>query len=207
MLKRDPAPAARTCRAHRERQRRRILDAAERLFDEHGVDRVAMAGITSASGLRASAVYRHFSNKDDIAWAIPGEVLADLAAQATEAIETAMTALDKITGGLLTLEAKLNLQGFGYFGALIREGLADGSLHPHRDPGLAMHAVINAVTGAQCRLASLGNRVGLDYGQPIGRLFRETIRVILHGLRSTGIRAVRVNTSGRNVTKEGTKSS
>ena len=52
-----------------------------------------------------------------------------------------------------------------------------------------MHAVINAVIGAQRRLASLGNRVELEYGQPVDRLFRETIRIILLGLRATDPRA------------------
>jgi len=239
MPMRDAASAAHTYRAHRERQRRRILDAAERLFDEHGIDRVTMAEIISTSGLRASTMYQYFSNKDDIVWAILGEVLADLAAEAKESIGTARTALDKITAllqliadrlandqaqvrfmaqfdamyardwpaeRLLTLEAQINPLGFRYFGTLIREGIADGSLRPDLDPDLTMHAVINAVIGAQRRLASLGNRVQLEYGQPIERLFRETIRVILLGLRATEIRAARVSTRGRNVRKKRMKS-
>ena len=48
-----------------------------------------------------------------------------------------------------------------------------------------MHAVINTVIGAQRRLASLGKKVELEYGQPIDRLFRETIRVLVLGLRAT----------------------
>jgi hypothetical protein len=48
-----------------------------------------------------------------------------------------------------------------------------------------MHAVMNAVVGAQRRLASLGDKVELEYGQPIDRMFRETIRVILFGLRAS----------------------
>src|SRR5450755_1686780 len=67
---------------------------------------------------------------------------------------------------------------------LIREGIADGSLRPDLNPDLTMHAVINAVVGAQRRLASLGNKVELEYGQSIGRLFRETIRVVVLGLRA-----------------------
>ena len=43
---------------------------------------------------------------------------------------------------------------------------------------------MNAVVGAQRRLASLGSRVELEYGQPIDSLFRETIRLILLGLRA-----------------------
>ncbi len=235
MATRDAAPEAHTYHAHRERQRRRILDAAERLFDEHGIDRVTMADIISAIGLRASTMYQYFSNKDDIVWAILGEVMADMAARAKEWSDTARTALEKITAllelmadrlakdpakvrflaqfdamyarngpseRLLTLEAQINPQGFRYFGTLIREGIADGSLRPDLDPDLTMHAVINAVIGAQRRLASLGNRVELEYGQPVDRLFRETIRVILLGLRATEIRVARVRTRGRNVTKK-----
>ena len=62
-----------TYHAHRERQRRRILDAAWKLFDERGIDRVTMAEITSASGVQPSTMYQYFSNKDDIVWAIVGE--------------------------------------------------------------------------------------------------------------------------------------
>jgi len=85
---------------------------------------------------------------------------------------------------LLSLEAQVNPGGLEYFSTLIRDGIADGSLRPDLDPDLTMHAVINAVVGAQRRLASLGNRVELEYGHPIDRLFRETIRIILLGLRA-----------------------
>ena len=212
----DQEPSPQKYRAHRERQRRRILDAAGRLFDERGIDRVTMAELTTASGVRASTMYQYFSNKDDIVWAIVAEVLTALAAEANEATQSARTAMDKITAlfdtlagtlandpakvrfmaqfdamyardwpaeRLLTLEAQLNPMGASYFGTLVREGIADGSLRPDLDPDLTMQAVINAVIGAQRRLASLGSRVEAEYGQPVDRLFRETIRVILLGLR------------------------
>ena len=35
------------------------------------------------------------------------------------------------------------------------------------DPGLTMHAVMNAMIGAQRRLASFGNKVEQEYGKPI----------------------------------------
>jgi AcrR family transcriptional regulator len=210
-------PSPKTYHAHRERQRRRILEAAEELFDERGVDRVTMADITSASGVRASTIYQYFSNKDEIVWAMLSELLDETTKRAKKIIEGATTGLSKITGlldfladelsknpakvrfaaqfdamygrnwpaeRLLTLEAQINPQGFRHFNKLIREGIADGSLRRDLDPDLTMHAVINAVIGAQRRLASLGNKVELEYGQPIDRLFRETIRVILLGLRA-----------------------
>jgi hypothetical protein len=85
---------------------------------------------------------------------------------------------------LLSLEAQVSPGGLRYFSDLIRDGIRDGSLRPDLDPDLTMHAVINAVIGAQRRLASLGSRVEVEYGHPINRLFCETIRIILLGLRA-----------------------
>jgi AcrR family transcriptional regulator len=218
MLTANPTPPPRTYHLHRERQRRRILDASEKLFDRHGIDRVTMSDIVSASGLRTSTLYQYFSSKDDIVWAIVEEVLAESTERAKAATKGAGTALDKITAllnlfaddlvnhqakvrfmaqfdamyardwpadRLLALEAQISPEGFQQLGWLIREGIADGSLRADLQPELTLHAVINAVVGAQRRLASLGSRVELEYGQPIDSLFREITRVILLGLRVT----------------------
>lgn len=218
-------PAVNGYHAHRERQRRRILDAAETLFDKRGIDRVSMADITSASGIRASTLYEYFSNKDEIVWAIVTELFAVGSKQAKGRMDGTSSGLAKITAllefmadelerspatvrfmtqfdamyardwpteRLLTLEAQINPKGFRFFSQLIREGVADGSLRPDLDPDLTMHAVINAVIAAQRRLASLGNKVEIEYGQPINRLFREPIRLIVLGLS-----AVEGSTSGK----------
>ncbi len=92
MPMRDSALAANTYHAHRERQRRRILDAAERLFDERGIERVNMAEIIAACGLRTSTLYQYFANKDEIVWAILGEVLTGFEAQARQAGTIHLTA-------------------------------------------------------------------------------------------------------------------
>jgi len=211
----SPAPSG--YHAHRERQRQRILDAAEVLFDEHGIDRVSMADITSASGIRTSTLYQYFSKKDDIVWELVSELLASVGEQAMRRVDEAKTGLAKITAllefmadelenepgkvrfmaqfdamyardwpaeRLLTLEERIHRQGFRSFGKLIRDGIADGSLRSDLDPTLTMQAIMNTVIGAQRRLASLGNKVEVEYKQPVSRLFRETIRLILLGLRS-----------------------
>lgn len=211
------AKKAKPYRAHRERQRHRILDAARRLFDRSGIDRVTMAEITSSSGLQPSTMYQYFSSKDDIVWAIVSDLFAEASEEAQQRLENTSTGLAKITAllefmadelsqnqakarfmaqfdaiyahdwpaeRLLTLESQINPRGVHYFRDVVREGIADGSLRRDLDPNLTMHAVINAVIGAQRRLASLGRKVELEYGQPIERLFRETIRIILLGLRA-----------------------
>lgn len=216
-MKTTPSPPPRTYHIHRARQRRRILDAAQKLFDLRSMDQVTMAEIIDGSGLRASTLYQYFSSKDDLVWAILEEVLADLAERAKAATAGSKTALDRITAlldlmaddlasnpakvrflaqfdamyarhwpveRLLTLEAQISPEGFQQFATLIREGIAEGSLRADLDPELTLHAVVNAVAGAQRRLASLGSRIEMEYGQPIDRLFRETTRVILLGLRA-----------------------
>ena len=75
MAGRDLQSTPNAYHAHRERQRRRILSAAERLFDEHGIDRVTMLEIVAAAGLRASTLYQYFSSKDDIVWALVRETM------------------------------------------------------------------------------------------------------------------------------------
>jgi AcrR family transcriptional regulator len=205
-------------RAHRERQRRRILAAAQELFDKQGIDRVTIAEIFAAAGIRASTLYEYFSNKDEIVWALVEEVMVRGSEGAQEAIERASgPALEKIAAlfqvfedqltreparvrfmaqfdamyardwsveRLLALEDKIIPGRLKGLVDLIREGIADGSLRSDLDPELTMHSVLNAVIGAQRRLASLGNRVEQEFGQPIGLMFRESVRIILIGLRA-----------------------
>ena len=203
--------------AHRERQRRRILDAAWKLFDERGIDRVTMAEITSASGVQPSTMYQYFCNKDDIVWALLEESMQEGSGRAKQSVDAAPNVLDRLTAlfdfmadelvnnpvkvrfmaqfdamyardwpaeRLITLESQINPEGFQVFTDLIREGIADGSLRPDLAPDLTLHAIINAAIGAQRRLASLGKKIEQEYGKPIDLLFRETIRVILLGLRA-----------------------
>ena len=203
--------------AHRERQRRRILHAAWKLFDEYGIDRTTMAEITSASGVQPSTMYQYFANKEDIVWAILRELMQEVSERSKQRLEGAPNALARLMAlmdfmadelennpvkvrfmaqfdaiyardwpakRLMTMESKINPEGFGVFTKLIREGIADGSLRSDLEPDLTMHAVMNAVIGAQRRLASLGEKVALEYGKPIDQLFRETIRVLLMGLRA-----------------------
>ena len=214
------AKPARSYPAHRERQRRRILDAAWNVFKERGIDRVTMAEITSASGVQPSTMYQYFSNKDDIVWTILDESMRDVSDRARRIQEGAPNALaciralldfmaDELANNpakvrfmaqfdamyahdwpaerLMALESRINPAGFRVFADLVREGIADGSLRPDLDPDLTVHSVLNALIGAQRRLASLGNKVEQEYGKSVDRLFRETVRVVLLGLAAPAI--------------------
>ena len=213
--KKEKAPIA--YHAHRERQRRRILDAAGKLFEERGIDRATMAEITAASGIQPSTMYQYFANKDEIVWSLLGELMEESGERAKRCVNKGANGFSRLAAlmdwmaaelrehpakvrfmaqfdatyardwpaeRLITLESEINPEGFQVFSDLIRAGMADGSLRSDLDPDLTMHAVINAVVGAQRRLASLGEKVELEYGHPVDRLFSEAVRVFLLGLRA-----------------------
>ncbi len=97
----------------------------------------------------------------------------------------AMYARDWSVERLLELEDRIAPDRSAALAALIREGIQDGSLRSDLDPELTLHAVLNTAIGAQRRLASLGHRVEEEFGQPIARLFHESVRILLLGLRAT----------------------
>ena len=219
MLAKPPALSNGPYRAHRERQSRRILAAAQELFDVRGIDRVSVAEIVSAAGIRASTLYEYFSCKDEIVWALVEEAMIQASQTIRMSLEAvtgpafakitvllqafgdelvahparvrflaqfdAMYAREWTVEQMLALEDRLFPDRFERFGSLIREGIEDGSLRSDLDPDLTLHAIMNAVIGAQRRLASLGKRVEEEYGKPIDLLFLETVRIILLGMRAT----------------------
>ncbi|HEU5097982.1 MAG TPA: TetR/AcrR family transcriptional regulator [Roseiflexaceae bacterium] len=97
----------------------------------------------------------------------------------------ALYARDWSAEQLLALEAQLFPAALStILTTLVCDGIADGSLRAELAPELTMHSVLNAAIATQRRLASLGERIEQEYGQPIDRLFAEACRVILRGLQA-----------------------
>lgn len=84
---------------HRERQRRRILAAAQEAFDARGIDRVLISEIVAETGIRTSTLYEYFSSKDEIVWALVEETMARSQARIRHRMEEAgdSSALTRIT--------------------------------------------------------------------------------------------------------------
>lgn len=60
----------------RKGPRERILDAARRLFAEHGAEAVTMAEVASAAGVARATVFNHFGTKHALVEAMTEDVLA-----------------------------------------------------------------------------------------------------------------------------------
>ena len=57
-------------------QRARIVDAARRLFAEHGFEEVTMAEVAAAAGVARATVFNHFGSKHALVEAITEDVIA-----------------------------------------------------------------------------------------------------------------------------------
>ena len=66
----NPSAAAATERADAARNRRKVLDAAERLFAERGVEQVSMDEIAAAAGVGKGTLYRRFGDRSGLAMAV-----------------------------------------------------------------------------------------------------------------------------------------
>jgi len=63
---------------HRDRQRERILEVAEKLFIRDGIDGVTLNNIADEARLSRVTLYEYFLDKEEIAWAVFQNVVEQL---------------------------------------------------------------------------------------------------------------------------------
>lgn len=85
--------------------RERIIGSAERLFAEHGFDRVSMPMIAEASSITAGAIYKHFDSKAELFFEIVRRAVQ--AAPPPVGETSGPSALPAAVGGYTTHQLKL----------------------------------------------------------------------------------------------------
>jgi len=116
--------------------------AARAILDEAGPDEVGLREVARRVGVSATAVYRHFSNKEDLLASVAAEGFRELAA----AMETGATESDPLHGvGLAYVE--FALQKRGLFRLMFGPILVERAKYPELD------AAEGAVFGLLQRIA------------------------------------------------------
>lgn len=73
-----PPDDSRPTRADAVRNREHLLDTAQRLFNERGLDDVSMTTIAEEAGVGKGTLYRHFKNKAELAHSLLDQDMRDL---------------------------------------------------------------------------------------------------------------------------------
>lgn len=97
----------------------KILDVAEELFGEHGLDRVSIRDITDAAGVNLASVNYHFGGKDKLIEAVFDRRLAPLN-------QARLEALDALETGQGKPGSRASVKVEGILEAFIRPTLACG---------------------------------------------------------------------------------
>lgn len=141
-------------RADAERNRRRLLDAAEELFRERGLD-VGVAEIARRAGVGRGTLFRNFASKEALIAAIVGERMS----QASERARALMDESDPTAGLFTFLE---ELAGAQQVDRALIDAVADTLL---ANPEIrAAHAEVVGAVDALLRRAQAAGGVRTDVG-------------------------------------------
>lgn len=199
---------------HRNNQIERILEAAERLFIQHGIDNVSMDTIADAARLSRKTVYQYFPNKKEIAFAIFQKMVDDLAQKfdpdkiaqgngfqrleryVEEIVNLFETEPDHLRfmvefDALYAREGdparvrRTYAEGAEMLTPIIQQGITDGSIRPDFEADFVAAALLNLVSGMNSRFALLGDQIQEEYGQSVKELYLGILRIFLQGIRGT----------------------
>jgi AcrR family transcriptional regulator len=165
-----PQIDAPTVAEHRARQREALLDAAEDLLVEGGVEALSFRVLGERTGLARNSVYRYFESRDDILAAVCERELPDWMARLEEAMDRASTPEAKLAAFVST-QLRLVAEGHHRLATI----LGDAPLGP------AVRARINALAYAPAVLLEPLLR---DVGDPRPEVSAQ----LLQGLVNAGVR-------------------
>jgi TetR/AcrR family transcriptional repressor of nem operon len=117
----------RVSREQAEENRRRVIEAAGRLFRERGFDGVGLNDLMGAVGLTQGGFYKQFKSKDDLAVQACDQVLADSTERLTCIVESGV---DDPLASILNQ----------YLSGAHREQIGEGCIFPALGPDAARHS-------------------------------------------------------------------
>jgi AcrR family transcriptional regulator len=188
-----------------EETRQHILEAAHRLFSQHGYDATSVAEICAEAGMSKGAFYHHFPAKQAVflalleIWLGGLEGAFDATRSETGSVPQAILQMADMAGGIFdTTDMRLSIflefwtQAYRdpavwqaaiapyrryqeYFASLVQEGVAQGSLR-EVDTQQAARVLVSLAVGVL--MQALFDPEGANWAQET----RESVRLLLEGL-------------------------
>ena len=207
-------PQTKPYHQHRENQRERILEVAERLFIRDGLDGVSLSDIARAARMTRNTLYEYFPNKQEVAWAIFQKIVADGQGFSADWLLREGTGYQRIEHFMMGMVSLLNVHpehlrfivefntlyaregnptrvrqmwsgGHQMLADMYRQGIADGSLRPGLNPDLLSAAMANLINAVNSRFALLGELIHEEYGYPVMDIYQEICRAFLRGIQNS----------------------
>jgi AcrR family transcriptional regulator len=122
--------------ARSEVTRRKIIDAAVRLFNEAGYSNVGLGDIVEAAGMTKGALYHHFSSKEALAVAIIDEAAGTLLRTFRDIARGSAPALESMIHGVLVVVELSNTDKLVRTGAVLMRTFAKFSEVSARNYGV-----------------------------------------------------------------------
>ena len=192
-----PDRAKATLRADAQRNRARVLEAAERLLAERGLD-VSMHEIASAAGVGVGTIFRRFPTKDDLVATVVAERLRALATLARACVERSEHEPWAAFAGYFEAAAEQHVRHRGLIEAIGSEHLAHpmhaeqmasliGDVATLVERALAAGELRAGVTVADIPmlLCAVGRMGQAPSGGDVGEAWRRPCTILLDGMRAS----------------------
>ena len=210
----DPA-SQRVYQNHRDNQLERILEAAEKLFIQDGIDNVSISAIAEAARLSRKTIYQYFPDKREIAWGIFQKLFEGAFAdqqflqskgngfqriesffqQMLYALETYPeqarfivefnTIYAREDNASRLVEIFKRVNYNNLLVQAVQDGISDGSLRPDLDPELSSAAIGNLISAVIARFSLLGDHISEEYELPWKNICLQVIQIFLRGIQSS----------------------
>jgi len=191
--------------ARSEETRTHILDAAYRLFSQEGYDATGVAELCAAAGVSKGAFYHHFPSKQAVFLALLETWLEHLdhafaaARQSASSVEQAVVNMAGMAGSVMNstdvhpvILLEFWMQAYRepavwqaamapyrryqrYFGSLVEDGIAEGSLR-QVDPDLAGRVLVSLALGLLMQAVFDPQAIDLAHEA------RQSLEILMNGL-------------------------
>jgi AcrR family transcriptional regulator len=196
-----------------ENQLARILESAEKLFIRDGIERVSMNAIANEAHMARNTLYKYFSNKQEIAFAILERFIEKRTADFNpEQIPqgTGFQRLEFLVMDIATMleqypddfrfmvefnvlyaregnpqrVRQLYAGGDELINSIIQQGIADGSIRSGYAQDFLIAALYNLISAMNLRFSLAGNLISEECNQPVKELYLGIFRIFLQGIQS-----------------------